>query len=105
MTSKLLKRGLWTLSQGTAQGRVLTQERFGFIFKHRQMEVVLQKYGINNESITCWSVEKMHEIPDMKSLVGKTIECEYYIDMLGNPWDGYILCPVYVTTIKTVEEN
>jgi hypothetical protein len=105
MASKFLKRRLWTYSKGTARGRVLTQERCGLFIKHRQMEVVLQKYGLDNESVLNWSVEKMSTIPDMESLVGKTIDCEYSVDLIGNPWYGDILCPIYITSIKIVEEN
>jgi len=101
----VFKRSFWTVSQGTARGKVLLQGSSGLIFKHRHIQVVLQKYGVNNDSVLSWSVEKMPNPPDLQTFVGKTVECGYYQDLFGNPTKGDVLDATYITSIKEVEEN
>jgi len=100
----MFKRSFWTVSRGVARGRVLIQNHQGLIFKNNNLSVVLQQYGVNNNSVINWSLGKLPPLYEVKLLVGKTVECEYHCDLIGNPLIGDVIEPIYITSIKEVNE-
>ena len=100
MTSLIFKRSLWTVATGSAKALVLAQGTQGLVFKHRSIQIILQKYGIDNDSIIVGSLEKLKHTPNMASLVGKIITYTYDIDVFGLPTKGDIIGAYYITSIK-----
>ena len=101
----VFKREFYTLSSGCAKAIVLTASKTGVIFTHRQIQVSLQKYGLQAGSILYISLEKASENIQEYDLIGKQIEFSWYRDWIGLPTKGPIENPIYLDRLRVVDEE